>query len=59
MEKKPKQRTSVVVDSTQFEEFKQNSVRYKFSLQKLVNRTMFLYNNDEEFRKKVHNTKLL
>jgi hypothetical protein len=43
-----------------FDEFKINSIRNKFNLQKLVNRSIDLYNQDEDFRKKIHNhTKLV
>jgi hypothetical protein len=47
--------TSVKVQSELFEEFKISCVRYKFSLQKLSDRTIHLYLTDEEFRKKIHN----
>jgi len=46
--------TSVKVQSELFEEFKISCVRYKFSLQKLADRTIHLYLTDEEFRKRVH-----
>ena len=46
--------TSVKVQSDLFEEFKISCVRYKFSLQKLADRTIHLYLTDEEFRKRVH-----
>jgi len=46
--------TSVKVQSELFEEFKISCVRYKFSLQKLTDRTIHLYLTDEEFRKKIH-----
>jgi hypothetical protein len=54
MENKPDQLTSVKVDVQEFETFKINAIRYKFSLNKLTNRALHLYNNDEEFRKKIH-----
>ena len=47
--------TSVKVQSELFESFKIACVKYKFSLQKLVDRTIHLYLTDEDFRKKVHN----
>jgi hypothetical protein len=47
--------TSVKVQSELFEQFKINCVRYKFSLQKLAERTIHLYLTDEEFRKSIHN----
>lgn len=46
--------TSVKVQSGLFEEFKVATVRYKFSLQKLTERSIHLYLTDEEFRKKLH-----
>jgi hypothetical protein len=46
--------TSVKVTPSIFEEFRVNSVKRKFPLQKLVDRAMYLYNTDEEFRKKIH-----
>ena len=54
------QLTSVKVMDEMFDEFKINSIRNKFNLQKLVNRSIDLYNQDEDFRKKIHNhTKLV
>ena len=54
------QLTSVKVVDEMFDEFKINSIRNKFNLQKLVNRSIDLYNQDEEFRRKIHNyTKLI
>jgi hypothetical protein len=46
--------TSVKVQSELFESFKIACVKYKFSLQKLADRTIHLYLTDEDFRKKVH-----
>jgi hypothetical protein len=46
--------TSVKVQSELFESFKIDCVKYKFSLQKLADRTIHLYLTDEDFRKKVH-----
>lgn len=48
--------TSVKVDATIFQNFKIETIRTKFSLQKLVDRAMYLYLNDEEFKTKLHNT---
>jgi hypothetical protein len=50
------QLTSVKVPEELFEQFKIACVRYKFSVQKLTERSMFLYLTDEEFRKQLHNT---
>lgn len=47
--------TSVKVEKDLFETFKIECVKRKFSLNKLVNRTMDLYLNDENFRKQVSN----
>lgn len=46
--------TSVKVDEELFEEFKIASIRSKFNLQKLVNRCMDLYIQDEEFARTIH-----
>lgn len=47
--------TSVKVSEELFEEFKVLCVRTKFSLQKLVDRSIHLYLTDEDFKKQVHN----
>jgi hypothetical protein len=47
--------TSVKVDKDLFEPFKIECVKRKFSLNKLVNRAMDLYLNDENFRKQISN----
>jgi hypothetical protein len=47
--------TSVKVKDDLFEEFKVLCVRTKFSLQKLVDRSMYLYLTDETYRKQLHN----
>jgi|TARA_R110000803_G_scaffold197627_1_gene261195 hypothetical protein len=47
--------TSVKIADRLFEDFKVSSIRYKFNLQKLVNRSVHMYLTDEEFRKKLHN----
>ena len=49
------QLTSVKVPEDLFEQFKIACVRYKFSVQKLTERCMFLYLTNEDFRKSVHN----
>lgn len=48
--------TSVKVNEELFEEFRISCVKHKFSLQKLVDRSMFLYLTDDEYRKKIQNT---
>ena len=50
-----KQLTSVKVDKVLFQEFKEECVKYKFSLQKLADRAIFLYLTEEEFKQKLHN----
>ena len=52
---KDKTLTSVKVQSDLFEDFKMECVKRKFSLQKLVDRTIHLYLTDEDFRKSIHN----
>jgi hypothetical protein len=47
--------TSVKVHGELFDEFKVASIKNKFNLQKLTNRAIHLYLNDEEFRKQLHN----
>jgi hypothetical protein len=55
MSKKDMTLTSVKVQSELFEDFKMSCVKHKFSLQKLVDRTIHLYLTDDEFRKSIHN----
>ena len=52
------QLTSVKVDKDLFDNFKIECVKRKFSLNKLVNRAMDLYLNNEDFRKQVTNQKI-
>jgi hypothetical protein len=49
------QLTSVKVPEDLFEQFKIACVKYKFSVQKLTERAMFLYLSNEDFRKQIHN----
>jgi hypothetical protein len=49
------QLTSVKVPEDLFEQFKIACVKYKFSVQKLTERCMFLYLTNEDFRKTIHN----
>jgi hypothetical protein len=46
--------TSVKLEEKLFEDFKIASIRKKFNLQKLVNRSIHLYLTDEEFAKQLH-----
>jgi hypothetical protein len=47
--------TSVRVDPVLFDEFKIESLKQKFSIQKLVDRCMHLYITSAEFRKTINN----
>ena len=47
--------TSVKVNEELFEEFKVLCVRTKFSLQKLVDRSIHLYLTSDDYRKQLHN----
>jgi hypothetical protein len=46
--------TTVKVDKILYESFKIKNVQTRFYLQDLVNRCMYLYMNDEEFREKIY-----
>lgn len=50
--------TSVNLIEDVYAEFKKNIVSSDLTLQKVVNRTLDLYNSDEDFRRKIdgHNT---
>jgi hypothetical protein len=50
------QLTSVKIPEDLFEQFKIACVKYKFSVQKLTERSMFLYLTNDEYRKNIHNT---
>ena len=49
-----KKLTSVKVEQELFQEFKEECIRYKFSLQKLVDRAIFLYLTEDNFKQKLH-----
>jgi len=49
-----KKLTSVKVEEDLLLEFKEQCVRDKFSLQKLVDRTIYLYLTEEGFKQKLH-----
>jgi hypothetical protein len=55
MSSKDQTLTSVKVDPELFDQFKISCIRYKFSLQKLTDRSIHLYLTDETFRKQIHN----
>jgi hypothetical protein len=56
MEKEKQILTSVKVDPQLFEDFKIEGIRFKFSLNKLVNRSILLFLKDPEYRKRLINT---
>lgn len=45
--------TSVHIFADKYNEFKKSSVSNGMTLQKLVNRCVYLYSSDEAFRKKI------
>lgn len=47
--------TSVHVDPEIYEQFKISCIKYPFNFNKLVDISMKLYNEDEEFRKLMNN----
>jgi hypothetical protein len=51
--------TSVKVHGDVFEEFKVASIKNKFNLQKLLNRAMHLYLNDDDFKNQLHGYNVL
>jgi len=53
-----KKLTSAYINKDILEEFKILSFKHKFNIQKLVERTMSLYINDDEFRKTIQKHKL-
>lgn len=50
-----RQLTSVKVDIDTFNSFKVECIHSKFSIQKLVDRAMFLYLTNEDFKSTLHN----
>ena len=47
--------TTVRLDPQLFEDFKVECIRRKFTFQKLAERAIDLYLNDEDFRRSIHN----
>ena len=47
--------TSIKIIEDIYKNFKSNTVNTKMSLQKLVNRSMCLYNQDEKFKNELDN----
>ena len=50
--------TTVKVLTELYNDFKRLNIDSGFSLQKLVNRSMFLYVNDDKFQNKIEHTQL-
>jgi hypothetical protein len=48
--------TSVKVNESLFDDFKIESIKSFMNFQKLCDRSLYLYLNDEEFKKKIHST---
>lgn len=48
--------TSVKLNSQLFEDFKIECIKSKMTFQKLSERAMFLYMNDQTFKELIHNT---
>jgi len=57
MKNKDKKLTSVRLDPELYEQFKYQSLKDKFSFQKLASRTIYLYLTDKKFRQKLLNQK--
>lgn len=47
--------TTVKVDKQLYDSFKIKNVKNKFYLQDLVNRCMYLYLNDDQFKDRIYN----
>ena len=58
MVKKEKQLTSVKVDKEMFHTFRIECLKNKFSLQKLVERGVYLYLNDPDFKRMLTKVKI-
>ena len=46
--------TSVKIPETLYEDFKVTSIKTKMNLQDIVERAMFMYLTDSDFRKNIH-----
>jgi hypothetical protein len=55
MENPNKKLTSVKVEKELLQEFKEQSVKSKFTLQKLVDRSIFLYLTEDRYKEYIHN----
>ena len=58
IKKKEMQLTSVKIEKDLFLQFKISCVKNKFSFQKLAERCIHSYLNDEDFRRKITNMKI-
>tara|TARA_Y100001938_G_C8053854_1_gene413370 strand:+ start:301 stop:489 length:189 start_codon:yes stop_codon:yes gene_type:complete len=48
--------TTVKILNELYTSFKKDTIENEFTLQKLVNRSMYLYTTDEGFKNNIHNT---
>ena len=48
--------TTVKILNELYNSFKKETIENEFTLQKLVNRSMFLYTTNEGFKNNIHNT---
>jgi len=54
-DKTKKSTTSLKIPETLYEDFKVTCVKSKMNLQEVVERTLYLYMTDEDFRKRIYN----
>ena len=59
MSNKETKLTSVKIIDDLYKNFKSKVVQNGFNLQKLVNRSIYLYNQDEKFENKIHKEQAL
>ena len=59
MSNKETKLTSVKIIDDLYKNFKSKVVQNGFNLQKLVNRSIYLYNQDEKFENKIHEEQAL
>lgn len=50
-----KSTTSLKIPETLYEDFKITCIRSKMNLQEVVERSLYLYMTDEDFRKRIYN----
>jgi len=51
--------TTVKILNELYNSFKKETIENEFTLQKLVNRSMFLYTNDISYREDIHNVTVM